>query len=165
MIFSSFTWFGAVGTSVTFTATQPPGTPPFMAPPSILIGSGEPPQQSVTMPGPPLPPLPSTLASGGGGDSRLAAWQIGLVVGLVLGVSLLLGLLLLFLLWRRHCCFWGHKDGEIIKVLPTGFGWTRVWAGNVHIGGSNHAVRGLYLPLVLFGTSARACCRYRPDIF
>ena len=121
MIFSSFTWFGAVGTAVTFTATQPPGSPPFMVSPSILIGGSE--QQSVAMPGPPLsPPLPSTLASGGGGDPRLAAWQIGMVVGLVLGASLLLGLLLLFLLWRRQCCFWGHKDGEIIKVQTV-----RVW--------------------------------------
>ena len=138
LIFSALTWFGSVGTSVTFTATQPPGAPPFLAPPSILIsGLEKPPKLPAVMPGPPfartlplpaatfLPPLPLTpVAYGGGGvgGPHMEDWNISLiVVGLVLGVSLIL-ILLLIILWKRQRCCWGRKDGGMyeMKVLT---GW------------------------------------------
>ena len=138
MIFSTLTWFGVAGAAVTFTATPPPGAPPFMAPPNILLGSGgEPPQKpgSPSHPRPPAaprappvavfsPPLfPSTLlsSSGGGGSGGRVAWQIGLVLGLVVGVVVLLGLLLT-LLWRQQRCCWGRrKDGGTYKIKVQGY--------------------------------------------
>ena len=138
MIFSTLTWFGAAGTAVTFTATPPPGAPPFVAPLSILLGSGgEPPQKpgSPSRPRRPVAPrappvavfspplLPSTLlssSSGGGGSGGRVAWQIGLVLGLVVGVVVLLGLLLT-LLWRQQRCCWGRrKDGGTYKIKVRG---------------------------------------------
>ena len=101
MIFSTFTWFGATGAAVTFTATPPPGAPSFVAPPRINVRVAAP------VPRPNDGPITNTPSLGGGqgpsgsGDQSMSGWKIGLVVGLVVGALLILGLILGFV-WKRR---------------------------------------------------------------
>ena len=111
MIFSTFTWFGAAGTAVTFTATPPPGAlPPSLSPPhlygaALVQGTND---GHATN----NPPLGGQQGPSGSGDQSTSGWKIGLVVGLVVGTVMLLGLIL-GLMWKRRIrCCWGRKDAE-----------------------------------------------------
>ena len=140
LVFSTLSWwFGAAGTSVTFTATPPPGAPPLLPLPHIYGGFGAqilpndnprptkpdppsrprppaaprpsgPPRTPPRPQGLPLPPPGQGVPSDDGSAQSMSGWKIGLVVGLVVGVSLVLGLIL-GLMWTRRRCCWGHEDG------------------------------------------------------
>ena len=138
MVFSTFTWFGAAGAAVTFTATPPPGAPPLTAVPQIYdvdegldlddVDEAMMQLEDYPSPGDSSPsPEDSPSAPPGQDAQGMAGWKIGLVVGLVVGVSLLvLGLILGLLCKMRRCC-WGRKDDEAhryeLKV------WHDAWVG------------------------------------